>query len=113
MGNPVFSRTRTVPPHAVPSHAEFDALSVRSSLNHKTARRAGSARRAVLRFRADRQDHLSGGAGFYGTSDSIARAVSEEFCFQIEVWKSQESFTYFKIFKPIRLGQKALTAAAD
>ena len=39
-----------------------------------------------------------------GSSDSIARAVSEGFCFQIEVWKLQESFTYFKIFKPISWG---------
>ena len=26
--------------------------------------------------------------------------------FQIEVWKSQESFTYFKIFKPISWGKR-------
>ena len=26
--------------------------------------------------------------------------------FQIEAWKSQESFTYFKIFKPISLGKR-------
>ena len=43
---------------------------------------------------------------FKGTSDSIARVVSEGFCFQIEVWKLQESFTYFKIFKPISWGER-------
>ena len=26
--------------------------------------------------------------------------------FQIEIWKSQESFTYFKIFKPISWGKR-------
>ena len=36
----------------------------------------------------------------------VSRAVSEGFCFQIEVWKSQESFTYFKIFKPISWGER-------
>ncbi len=43
---------------------------------------------------------------FKGNSDEITRAVSEGFCFQIEVWKSQESFTYFKIFKPISWGKR-------
>ena len=33
--------------------------------------------------------------------------------FQIEVWKSQESFTYFKIFKPISWGKDPLSTAAD
>ena len=41
-----------------------------------------------------------------GNSDSIARAVQRGILFQIEIWKSQESFTYFKIFKPISWGKR-------
>ena len=33
--------------------------------------------------------------------------------FQIEVWNLQESFVYFKIFKPISWGKKPLSAAGD
>ena len=36
-----------------------------------------------------------------GISDSIAKSDQRGILFQIEVWKLQESFTYFKIFKPI------------
>ena len=38
--------------------------------------------------------------------DIRTRAVSEGFCFQIEVWNLRESFTYFKIFKPISWGKR-------
>ena len=38
---------------------------------------------------------------FKGTSDSIARAVSEEFCSRSRFGNRRNTFVYFKVFKPI------------
>ena len=40
------------------------------------------------------------------SSDSIRKSGQRGILFQIKVWKSQESFTYFKIFKPTSRGKR-------